>query len=222
MNFVSLESQCFPLDFVLENCVPVRNLINNREFKKLRRQLQRKSHIKIELCVNLSLLRLFQVDHVVQNRRTALTIAWYEWFSWKAKSERFTTASSRCRQNIKYVNFTLSFSRLRQNIAPKSVPHAQHDYFSSFNQSNLNLMALSLTLPSSNLKLPNSELKQTRRRRQRERQRAIDNHMLGAIIPKDKELVYNLRKRRCHLPQIKTERYKKSFVNGHIFKYKLV
>ena len=43
--------------------------------------------------------------------------------------------------------------------------------------------------------------------------RAIDNHMLGAIIPKDKELVYNLRRRRCHLPQIKTERYKKTFVN---------
>ena len=39
-----------------------------REFKKLRRQLQRKRHIKIELCVNLSLLRLFHVVHVVQNR----------------------------------------------------------------------------------------------------------------------------------------------------------
>ena len=74
---------CFPR--ILENCVPVRNLINNREFKKLRRQLQRKSHIKIELCVKLSLLRLFQVDHVVQNRRTALTLAWYEWFSCKGK-----------------------------------------------------------------------------------------------------------------------------------------
>ena len=52
--------------------------------------------------------------------------------------------------------------------------------------------------------------------------RAIDNHMLGAIIPKDKELVYNLRRRRCHLPQIKTERYKKTFVNRLIFKYNLV
>ena len=49
-----------------------------REFKKLRRQLQRKRHIKIELCVQLSLLRLFHVDHVVQNRRTALSLAWYE------------------------------------------------------------------------------------------------------------------------------------------------
>ena len=56
-----------------------------REFKKLRRQLQRKRHIKIELCVKLSLLRLFRVDHVVQNRRTALSLAWHEWFSWQDK-----------------------------------------------------------------------------------------------------------------------------------------
>ena len=52
--------------------------------------------------------------------------------------------------------------------------------------------------------------------------RAIDNHMLGAIIPQDKEVVYNLRRRRCHLPQIKTERFKKTFVNRLIFKYNLV
>ena len=54
----------------------------------------------------------------------------------KAKSERFTAASSRCRQNLKCENFTASFGRLRQTFAPKSVPHKQHDYFSSFNQSN--------------------------------------------------------------------------------------
>ena len=59
--------------------------INVREFKKLRRQLQRKRHIKIELCVKLSLLGLLHVDHVVQNRRTALSLAWYEWFSCKGK-----------------------------------------------------------------------------------------------------------------------------------------
>ena len=47
--------------------------------------------------------------------------------------------------------------------------------------------------------------------------RAINNHMLGAIIPKEKELLYNLRRRRCHLPQIKTERDKKTFVNRLIF-----
>ena len=48
---------------------------NIREFKKLRRQLQRKRHINIKLCVKLSLLRLFHVDHVVQNRRSALSLA---------------------------------------------------------------------------------------------------------------------------------------------------
>ena len=51
---------------------------------------------------------------------------------------------------------------------------------------------------------------------------AINNHMLGAIIPNKKELVYNLRRKRCHLPQIKTERYKKTFVNRFIFEYNLV
>ena len=57
-------------------------------------------------------------------------------FHIKAKTERFIAAGSRCRQNLKYENFTSSFGRLRQNIARKSVPHVQHDYFSSFNQSN--------------------------------------------------------------------------------------
>ena len=77
-------------------------------------------------------------------------------FRVKAKKERFTAASSRCRQNLKYENFPSSFGRLRQNIAPKSVLHVQHNYFSSFNQSNHWFVALSLTLQSSDLKLPNS------------------------------------------------------------------
>ena len=50
----------------------------------------------------------------------------------------------------------------RQNIAPKSVPHVQHDYFSSFNQSNHSFVALSLPLLSSFLKLPIRELKKRR------------------------------------------------------------
>ena len=57
-------------------------------------------------------------------------------FQVEAKNESFTAASSRCRQNFKYENFTSSFGRLRQIIAPNIVPHVQHDYFSSFNQSN--------------------------------------------------------------------------------------
>ena len=55
-------------------------------------------------------------------------------FHAKAKNERLATASSRCRQNLKNENFVSSCGRLRQKIAPKSVPHVQHDYFSPFNQ----------------------------------------------------------------------------------------
>ena len=51
-----------------------------REFKKLLLLLQRKRHIKIELYVTFS-VRLFYVGHVVQNRPSALWLAWHEWFS---------------------------------------------------------------------------------------------------------------------------------------------
>ena len=50
----------------------------------------------------------------------------------------------------------LSFGRLRQRIVLKCVPHVQHDYFSSFNQSDHCFLASSLPLPSSLRKLPNS------------------------------------------------------------------
>ena len=49
-----------------------------REFKKLRRQLQGKLHIKIGFCV-------FNVGHVVQNGRSAPLLAWHERFSCKGK-----------------------------------------------------------------------------------------------------------------------------------------
>ena len=49
-------------DLLLWTRVIVRTL--NREFKNLRRQLQRKRHIKIELCVWLRALRLIHVRHV--------------------------------------------------------------------------------------------------------------------------------------------------------------
>ena len=38
-------------------------------------------------------------------------------FHVKAKSEIFTVATPRCRQNLRYENFTSSFGRLRENIA---------------------------------------------------------------------------------------------------------
>ena len=41
--------------------------------------------------------------------------------------------------------------------------------------------------------------------------RAIKTHMLGSITPKEKETGYYLHRRKCHLSQIKTERYNKTF-----------
>ena len=93
---------------------------DNREFKKLRRQLQRKRHIKFELCVKFSLLRLFHVDHVIQNRRTALSLAWHEWFLCIGKEGYVYCCELALSSEPKIENFTSSFGRLRQNIAPKS------------------------------------------------------------------------------------------------------
>ena len=44
-----------------------------------------KENVTLKLNFASSLLRLLHVDHVVQNRRTALSRAWYEWFSCKGK-----------------------------------------------------------------------------------------------------------------------------------------
>jgi len=55
-----------------------------REFKKLRQQLQRARHIKIDFAL-LTVLLLCHVGHVVQNRQSALSRAWHEWFLFKGK-----------------------------------------------------------------------------------------------------------------------------------------
>ena len=55
------------------------------EFKKLPRQLRWKRHIKIEVCLKSSLLRFFNVGHVVQTRRSALSLGWHDWFSCKGR-----------------------------------------------------------------------------------------------------------------------------------------
>ena len=104
---------------------------------RLRRLLQRKSHIKTELCVRLSALRLFHVAHVVENMRSALSF-------------QLARMLSMQRQRIKYLllwagvvvrNSKIKLSRrhladYEKKITPKSVPHVQNDYFTSFNQSN--------------------------------------------------------------------------------------
>ena len=77
----------------------------------------------------------------------------------KAKNKRFTAAGSHCRQNPKYENFTLSLGRLCRKIAPKALPHVQHDYFSSFNQSCYCFVAV--PLPSLFHKLTNKDQRGT-------------------------------------------------------------
>ena len=113
----------------------------------------------------LSVLRLFQVGHVVQNKRTVLkSLLGTNGFHVKTKDE---TSTSRARVVVRTSKMKISHCclrwktitsrlrlRLRQKIALKSVPHAQHDYFSSFNQSYHWFVALSLPLLSSFLKLP--------------------------------------------------------------------
>ena len=105
---------------------------NLQKFKKLRTTAAaKKRHFKIELLIKLSVSRLFHVLHVVQNRRSPLSLAWHEWFS---RNERFTAAGSPCRQNFKYVNFITSFGGLSRQTASKRELQVQHDYFSLFNQ----------------------------------------------------------------------------------------
>ena len=88
--------------------------LKNREFMKLRRLLLRKCHFQIDLCVRLSVLRLFQVGQLYKISEVYFCLLGTKGFHVKAKNERFTTASSRCRQNLKYGNFTSSSGRLRQ------------------------------------------------------------------------------------------------------------
>ena len=95
--------------------------LNIREFKKLQRLVQRKRYIKIELCVRLSILRFSSLLIMLYKiGELHFRLLGTNGFHVKAKSERFTAASSRCCQNLKYENFTPSFGRLHQKIAPKA------------------------------------------------------------------------------------------------------
>ena len=48
----------------------------------------------------------------------------------------------------------MSFGRLRRRIELECVPHVQHDYFSTFSQSDRCFLGSLLQLPSSLVKLP--------------------------------------------------------------------
>ena len=51
---------------------------------------------------------------------TRATPWWFTWQTLALLSERFTGASSRCRQNLKYENFTSSFGRLVKTLHQKA------------------------------------------------------------------------------------------------------
>ena len=74
-------------------------------------------------------------------------------FRAKAKNERFTAAGSDF--VVRIWEMKISRRRLADYVknCSKSLPHVQHDYFSSFNQSNHWFVALSWSLPSSFLKV---------------------------------------------------------------------
>ena len=103
----------------------------------------------MKLCFGLSGLRLFYVGNVVQNRRSALSFCLAR-----------MVFMQRQRMKVYWCGLALSLdSKMkisRRHLADyvKTVPHEQHDYFSSFNQSNHSFVALSLPFLSSFLKLP--------------------------------------------------------------------
>ena len=105
----------------------------------------------MEFCVRLNVLRLFHVGHVVQNRRSAILLAWHKWFSCKGKEWKIYRCGLTLSSEPQKWKFHVVIWQTASKIAPKIVLHLQHDYFSSFSQSNHSFVALSL--PSSFLKL---------------------------------------------------------------------
>ena len=122
---------------------------DSREFKKLRRQLQRKRHIKIELCVKLSLSWLFHVGHVVQNRRSVLSLAWYEWFICKGKEWKIYCCDPALSSEAQIWKFHVVVWQTTSKHCTKKRAARAARLFSSFNQSNHWFVTLSSTLPSS-------------------------------------------------------------------------
>ena len=84
------------------------------------------------------------VCHIIRNRRSALL---------SACLARMAVMRA-CVAKPQIWKFHVALWQTTSETAPKSVPHVQHDYFSSFNQSNHCFVALSWSLLSSFLKLP--------------------------------------------------------------------
>lgn len=106
----------------------------HREFKKPQLLLQLKLHIKIELFA-----RCFSIIpcHVVQNRQIALLVAQMVYRQMQRMKE-----FSHCPQNLKYEKSMSLFGRLHPKIAPKTVLHMWHDYFSIIQHHFLNSLIM--------------------------------------------------------------------------------
>lgn len=127
---------------------------NNRQFKKLRRLLLWKRHFEIKLSRRLSVFWLFRVGHLVRN--SALSLDWHERLSYKSRERKFSVC---CVLSLSWEPQVSNFHRLADYVKqlPKmGVPHAPHDYCSSFDQSDHCFVMLSL--PSSFLKLRNNDV----------------------------------------------------------------
>ena len=83
--------------------------------KKLRRLLQRKRHVNIKLFVRLSVFYDYSMFVTFyETGEVHFCLFGTNCFDVKAENEKFIAEGLRCRQNLKYENFTSSFGRLRQ------------------------------------------------------------------------------------------------------------
>lgn len=94
--------------------------------------------------------------HVAQYRRSVLSLAWYEWFLCKGKDWKIYCCALAFSSEPQKWKFHVVIWQPTSKIALRSLAHVQHDYHSSFNQSNHSFVVLPLI--SWFLKLPNEDI----------------------------------------------------------------
>ena len=104
--------------------------IDTREFRKLRRLLQRKRHTEIVFCDYSTSITLDKIGQMSLIGTNGSHVRGKEWNTYCCGLALSSEPQIWKLHDIEW---------LRHKIAPNSVRHLQHDYFSSFNQSNLDL-----------------------------------------------------------------------------------